>query len=103
MAVVIEEKLVFCGNCKCITKHQRNGDKTSFLMVLIHLFMIILTTGIWLLFLIIYNIFNTQNAFNNWGCSVCGDVSKEAPPGKLLLHSLVGIMIVIFVIVLITS
>jgi hypothetical protein len=85
------------------TKNQRNGGKTSFLMVLVHLLMIIFTAGIWLLLLIIYNIFNTESAFNNWECSVCGNVSKETPPGKLFLRSLVIIIIVFFAIILITS
>lgn len=69
MAKKIEETLRACKKCKKKTKHMRNGDSTGWLMIVIHLILIVVTFGVWLLLIIIWKILNTK--IGGWVCSEC--------------------------------
>jgi hypothetical protein len=70
MATVIEEKLEHCKKCLKTTKHHRNNNKTSGFMLLVHLILTVVTTGVWLVLVIIWKILNTK--IGGWKCSECG-------------------------------
>lgn len=70
MAKVIEEQLKYCSKCGKTTKHHRNNTKSSGFMLLVHLVLTVVTTGIWLVFIIIWKLLNTK--IGGWKCSECG-------------------------------
>lgn len=69
MAKDLERTLKKCKKCKRKTEHVRNTDKTGLLMLLIHIGLIVVTAGVWLILIIIYKILNTK--IGGWSCSVC--------------------------------
>ena len=69
MAKAIEETLMKCKKCKKKTVHLRNTSKTSGLMMLVHIALIIGTAGVWLLLIIIFKILNIK--IGGWQCSEC--------------------------------
>lgn len=70
MAKQIEETIKKCGKCKKKTKHMRNGKKTGFVMALVHVVLVIVTAGIWLIPLIIWHLLN--KSIGGWTCEECG-------------------------------
>lgn len=69
MAKDLERTLKKCKKCKKKTEHLRNTDKTGLLTLLIHIALICVTAGLWLIAIIIYKILNAK--VGGWQCSVC--------------------------------
>ena len=69
MATDLERTLMKCKKCKKKTEHLRNTDKTGLLALLIHIALIFVTAGLWLVAIILYKIFNTK--IGGWQCSEC--------------------------------
>jgi hypothetical protein len=65
----IERTFKHCNRCHHATEHQRNISKTGLLMFLIHVALVIVTAGFWLLVLIVYKILTAK--IGGWVCSVC--------------------------------
>lgn len=72
MPKAIEETLKKCKKCKKQTKHLRNTTKTGFVMALVHIALIVVTVGAWLVLLIIWKILHMRVGGGGWICSECG-------------------------------
>lgn len=70
MGNVVEEKLMKCRKCKKKTKHQRNNSKTGLLMMLVHIGLIAVTAGVWLIVLVVWMLLNAK--IGGWRCEGCG-------------------------------
>ena len=70
MGKAIEETLKKCKRCKKKTIHVRNTNKAGFVMILIHVVLVIITAGIWLIPLIIWHLLNKN--IGGWTCQECG-------------------------------
>lgn len=66
----VEEKIKYCNECERQTKHYRNNKKSSGFMLLVHLVLIVVTSGFWLIFIILWKILNAK--IGGWRCSECG-------------------------------
>jgi hypothetical protein len=51
MPYAIEETMLRCKKCKRETVHQKSRHASSWFMILIHIILIIMTAGIWIIFL----------------------------------------------------
>lgn len=71
MASKIEETLKHCSKCKKTTIHHRATSTSSALMIVIHIFLILATMGLWLILLIIWKVLNTK--IGGWHCKECGN------------------------------
>lgn len=69
MTQIIEEKMVYCDNCKKDTKHYRNNSKSSGFMIFLHLVLTIGTVGVWLILVVIWKILNAK--IGGWRCPDC--------------------------------
>lgn len=69
MAKYIEEQLKHCKKCGRVTRHYRNNTKSSGFMLLVHLVLICMTFGLWLLLVIVWKLLNAQ--IGGWRCSEC--------------------------------
>lgn len=67
---IIEEQMIKCRTCKKITKHYRNNTKSSGFMILVHLILILMTVGAWLLVIVVWKLLNAK--IGGWRCSECG-------------------------------
>ena len=67
----IEETLKHCRKCEMKTTHQRNTNKTGLVMLLVHLVLIAVTWGVWLIILAIWTLLNQR--VGGWICSECGN------------------------------
>lgn len=66
----IEQKLKMCPCCGRKTVHARNASKTGFVMVMVHLFLILVTAGFWLLVLVLWHLLTSK--IGGWICEECG-------------------------------
>lgn len=74
MAIVVENKVKVCRCCGCKTLHHRNTKKMSTGESIGHLALVIFTAGLWLIPLILQNIWMgmTSPIAGGWVCSKCG-------------------------------
>lgn len=70
MAKAIEETLKHCSKCNRKTVHLRNTNKTGLIMFLVHIVLTVITTGVWLILLVIWLILNAK--IGGWTCNECG-------------------------------
>jgi hypothetical protein len=70
LAKTIEETLKRCGPCGKQTIHMRNHSTTSGIMIVVHIFLILGTFGVWLALLIIWKVLNAK--IGGWTCKECG-------------------------------
>jgi len=66
----IEETLKSCSKCGKKTIHMRNTNKTSSIMLLVHIGLTIVTAGAWLILLVVWQILNAK--IGGWTCKECG-------------------------------
>lgn len=69
MAKDLERTLMKCKKCKKKTEHLRNTNKTGLLALIIHIALILVTAGLWLIAIIIYKLFTAK--IGGWQCSEC--------------------------------
>jgi|GEM_PF-1680669 len=71
MPKTVEQTIKKCKKCKKKTVHLRNNDKTGFVMMLVHIALIFVTAGIWLVLLILGSILNKK--IGGWMCQECSN------------------------------
>ncbi len=54
MALAIEEKLLACKNCGKATIHHRNSNQMGVIVIIINIFLVLITSGLWLIPLILF-------------------------------------------------
>ena len=74
MATKVLEEMRYCKNCQRQTLQRKNSKQMSWLM---HLFLTVITAGLWLIVWIIMLLWHTINKTataigSSWICSVCG-------------------------------
>jgi uncharacterized protein (DUF983 family) len=67
----LEETLKQCKHCGKQTKHHRTNSKPGFGMILLHIILTVITSGLWLLLLLPYYLFTTK--IGGWSCSECSN------------------------------
>ena len=70
----VQQKVMYCDNCKKDTIHIRNATKPNYLL---HLLLIIITAGLWIPFFIISLIGGISITSEPWRCSVCGQKNRS--------------------------
>lgn len=70
MVGYVQESLKYCKKCGAETKHWRNNTKSSGLMIVVHVILILATMGLWLIPLLLVKLLDTR--IGGWKCSVCG-------------------------------
>jgi hypothetical protein len=70
MQNIIEEGIYFCNKCERTTMQHRNTKKESTLNLCMHVCMMFLTIGLWVLPLGIYKLFAVESS--RWFCKDCG-------------------------------
>ena len=73
MATKVIEEMMFCNKCNKVTLHRKNSKQMSWLM---HLFLAIITLGLWIIvwiFLLFLHLINKSatSVSNRWICSEC--------------------------------
>ncbi len=76
MTISIEEKLSVCTKCKKSTIHHRNSESLGVIMIIIHIILTIITSGLWIIPLVIYLLFKAGNK-NKFVCKECGCISMH--------------------------
>lgn len=69
MVKSVEEKIKHCRKCGQKTRHARNVNTTGAAMFLVHLFLTVVTAGVWLVLLVIWLILTKK--IGGWKCSNC--------------------------------
>jgi len=75
MSTKVIEEIRFCKKCNKETLQRKNSKQMSWLM---HLFLTVITLGVWLAIWVVLLIFHALNktataAVSSWVCSVCGE------------------------------
>lgn len=75
MAKIVENKMCNCSTCGHSTMHHRNINKMGAGEGLIHLILVVVTMGVWLMALIPFMLFRnlTNPVWGGWVCSKCGN------------------------------
>ena len=66
----IEQQLKHCSRCEKTTIHQRNNTSIGFVMILLHIVLMVLTAGAWLVLLIVWKLLTAK--IGGWKCERCG-------------------------------
>jgi len=69
MPTEIEESLRKCKTCKKKTIHIRDNNRTSGLMIFVHLCLTLATMGVWLILLIVWMVLTAK--IGGWTCKEC--------------------------------
>lgn len=72
--IKVQQKVLYCKNCKRDTLHIRNTHSPNYLL---HLFLIIVTAGLWIPIFILSLFGSIEIGGEPWRCSVCGTKYKS--------------------------
>ncbi|MCP4763212.1 MAG: hypothetical protein GY870_15675 [archaeon] len=73
MAASIEEQIMYCKKCDKVTVHHRNVKKMSVIAIIINIIMVFITTGLWIIPLVLYLLLKPKNS-SPYVCKVCGEI-----------------------------